>query len=153
MSTDKAAFQVKRLNEGDLFSFRALIHLFQEVFEMEEIPYMDDAYLCSLLARQSFVALAIIHEQEIIGGLTAWELQMYYGKYKELFIYDVGVKDAFRRKGLGHRLLSALRDWCRENGVREFFVPAHEQDTHALEFYRSAGGEEEKVVHFKFPVK
>ena len=43
-----------------------------------------------------------------------------------------------------------LNDDCRQKGVAEVFVAASEEDTHALDFYRSTGGAAEKVVHFTY---
>ena len=38
----------------------------------------------------------------------------------------------------------------RKNGINEFFVLAHEEDEHAVEFYHSTGGKSEKVVNFLY---
>jgi hypothetical protein len=36
--------------------------------------------------------------------------------------------------------------------MQEIFVDANEEDQHALDFYRSMNGREEKVVQFSYPV-
>ena len=85
-----------------------------------------------------------------MGGLTAYELPLYYSEYSEIFIYDVAIKPDFQRKRFGTMLLSALKQYCRDNGIKEFFVEASEEDKYAVHFYQSAGGTAEKVIQFNF---
>jgi len=142
--------QIKRLGKKDLALFKELICVFQAVFEMENAVRPDESYLQNVLNKRDFIALAVIHKNEVIGGLTAYELQMIYGEYSELFIYDLGIKAEFQRKGLGKKLISAVKEYCKQNEIKEFFVPVNEEDKHALDFYRSTGGRAEKVVHFNY---
>lgn len=89
----------------------------------------------------------------VAGGATAYVLAPYHARMPELFIYDVAIATQHQRKGLGAKLIAALKDYCRENNIGEMFVPAHEEDTHALDFYRSTGGKAEKVVLFTYDNK
>jgi aminoglycoside 3-N-acetyltransferase I len=146
-------FQTKLLGKEDTSLFKKLISMLHEVFEMNEASLPDETYLQTLLERQDFIALVVVHKDEIIGGLTAHVLPMYYSKDSEVFIYDVGVKAEFQRKGIGHLMISSLKDYCKQNGIKDFFVAAHEEDKHALDFYQSTGGKAEKVVHFNYPLK
>jgi aminoglycoside 3-N-acetyltransferase I len=52
--------------------------------------------------------------------------------------------------GVGKELIRSLKEECSRNGIKEFFVMAHEEDEHAIEFYRSTGGTSEKVVNFLY---
>jgi hypothetical protein len=52
--------------------------------------------------------------------------------------------------GLSAKFLSSLIACCRQEGLGEMFVAAHEEDAGALDFYRAAGGREEKVRHFSY---
>lgn len=49
-------------------------------------------------------------------------------------------------------MLSTLKEYCRQNGIREIFVDASEHDKHAVDFYHSSGGKAEKVVQFIYTV-
>src|SRR5258708_4784311 len=142
--------QVIQLGIGDLIKFQKLIVIFQEVFQMENRPMTNEVYLRRLLENPLVIVFAIQYKNEIVGGLTAYELPLYYAEYSEIFIYDVAIKPGFQRKGLGTMLISALKDYCRDNGIKEFFVEASGKEKHAVHFYQSAGGTAEKVVQFNF---
>jgi aminoglycoside 3-N-acetyltransferase I len=143
-------FQIQRLREEDAILFRQLIAVFQEVFEMKNTATPNDVYLLKLLADPAFYAYIIKIENEIVGGLTAYELANYYSESSEMFIYDMAVKTAFQHKGLGKQLIQSLKEYCLSNNIGTMFVAAQEADQHAIEFYHSTGGTAEKVIHFNY---
>jgi aminoglycoside 3-N-acetyltransferase I len=145
--------KVVRLDKGDILLFRQLIHLFQEVFEMENPELADEPYLIKILSQPSFVAFVICCEDKIAGGLIGYELPMYYGEYSELYIYDVAIAPEFQRKGFGQQLFSSVKQYCAENKIRGMFVEASEEDEGAIEFYRSTDGVEQPVRHFDYYLK
>ena len=142
-------FQIKRLNHEGLADFRSLVNLFNLVFE-EEPRIGSDNHLRRLLSREEFIVLVALTENEVAGGLTAYELSTYYSDSSEIFLYDLAVKPEYQRRGIGKGLIESLRAYCRKNEIKEFFVMAHEEDEHAVEFYRSTGGKSEKVVNFLY---
>lgn len=142
-------FQIKHLRKEDLADFQALINLFNAVFE-EESRIAGETHLLKLLSSQSFIALAALVENEVVGGLTAYELPMYYSDSSEIFLYDLAVKPEFQRMGIGKGLIQSLKEHCVKYGIKIFFVMAHEEDEHAIEFYRATGGKSEKVMNFLY---
>ena len=144
-------FQIKRLEKHDVPLLKKLIDIFDDVFENAVHSVASETYLQMLLEKSEFIALAAVPGEEVLGGLTAYELPMYYTEESELYLYDIAVKTDSQRKGIGKKLLSALSDYCRQHEIREMFVEAHEEDQHAVDFYHTAGGHPEKVVHFNFP--
>jgi aminoglycoside 3-N-acetyltransferase I len=143
-------FKIKRLHTKDVKLFGKLIELFQKIFEMKNTTPKGESYLKKILANPQFIAFTAFRENKVIGGLTGYELPMYYSKQSEIFIYDVGIKPEFQRKGVGKMLLSALKEYGKQNGVKEIFVAAHAEDRHALKFYKAINGKPEKVVHFNY---
>ncbi|MES2516200.1 MAG: GNAT family N-acetyltransferase, partial [Bacteroidota bacterium] len=145
-------YQVKKLDWNDLILFEQLILVFREVFRSETILSFDEDHLANLLQNPTFVVYAVFHNEELVGGLTAYELPLYYLNKSELFIYDIAVKKEFQRKGLGKQLLLAVTVYCKDNHIENMFVVANEEDEHALDFYRSTGGTAEKVMLFNYSV-
>lgn len=145
----KMRFQIKRLTEEHLTDFQALVSLFNMVFD-EESKIGSETHLLKLLSNKDFIALAAVAENKIVAGLTAYELPMYYSDSSEIFIYDLAVKPEYQRMGIGKELIQSLKSHCIQAGIKEFFVMAHEEDEHAIEFYRSTGGKSEKVVNFLY---
>jgi len=117
---------------------------------MKEDEKAEEHHLKELLEKPGFIALVITFENKIAGGLTAYELPMYYCARKEIYIYDVAIDPAFQRMGLGKQILGWLKEYCVANNIHEFFVQAHVEDKHAINFYHSAGGRAERVIHFNF---
>jgi aminoglycoside 3-N-acetyltransferase I len=142
-------FEIKQLRKEDLSTFNSLIEMFNLVFE-EEPKIRSEAHSLKLLGNKSFIAIAALAENQVVGGLTAYELPMVYSDYSEIFVYDLAVKPEYQRMGIGKRLIQSLKEYCIKNGIKEFFVLAHEEDEHAIEFYRATGGKSEKVVNFLY---
>ena len=152
MGSDNIEINIKHLTFQHLPLFQKLLQLFHEVFEMGEEITVSDSYLSSLLAKPEFIALAAVDGDEVLGGLTAYVMPMYYKESAEAYLYDMAVGNAHQRKGIGKQLVGALIAYCKEHGISTAFVEAHEEDTHAVEFYLSTGGKAEKVVHFNYHI-
>ena len=150
MKQEPKPIEIKRLNESDLPFFKSLIDLFNLVFEENRSNIGSDAALTGLLGKPHFIAMAALVEQKVVGGLTAYELPMYYADHSEVFVYDLAVKPEYQRMGVGKELIRSLQAECSRRGVREFFVLAHEEDEHAIKFYHSTGGKSERVVNFLY---
>ena len=150
MKQDLKTVEIKRLSVSDLPRFKSLVDLFNMVFEENRSNIGNDAHLSRLLGEPHFIAMVALVEQEVAGGLTAYELPLYYANDSEVFLYDLAIKPEYQRMGIGKELIRSLKDLCRGNGVKEFFVLAHEEDEHAIEFYHCTGGKSEKVVNFLY---
>lgn len=138
-----------RLSAGDVTLARDLFVMMSEVFETEVVA-LGDGYLHRLLSRPDFWAVAAFAEQKLVGGVTAHTLPMTRSESAELFIYDLAVRPEHQRKGVGRRLMSALREAAAAAGIHDVFVPADNEDEHALEFYRALGGDASPVTIFTF---
>ena len=117
MNFSAEKLEVRKLAPVDVSAFNLLIHLFNEVFEEDEPAISSETNLFKLLSNTHFVALAAFYENEIVGGLTAYELPMYYLENSEMFLYDLAVKPDYQRMGIGKRLLHRLNEYCLEKGM------------------------------------
>ena len=115
-------------------------------------PYesLSDRYLDSLLARPEFWAFVALRSRAVVGGLTAHALQMTTREAAEVFLYDIAVDRNHQRQGIGRRLVEALRFQARAAGIQVVFVPAENEDIHAIEFYKALGGSPTDVTFFEF---
>ena len=57
-----------------------------------------------------------------------------------MFLYELGVDDSFRRRGIDQFLVSALADIARERGCYGMWVLTEEDNAPAQATYRRAGG-------------
>ena len=141
--------EIRRFSRDDAAVARQLFVLMAEVFDEQARP-LSDAYLGRLLGRPEFWAVAAFIDGDLVGGLTAHTLPMTRGESSEIFVYDVAVRADRQRLGVGRRLLAALREMAATQGIHDLFVPADDDDTHALEFYRALGGRGSPVTLFVF---
>jgi aminoglycoside 3-N-acetyltransferase I len=140
------------------FTLRVLdaddLPLAQQLFKMWRrednvmAPPATDQTLRGLLARDDFHVVAALHEGQVIGGLTAYELEMYTEDATELFIYEVGVDEARRRQGVGRALIEFARELCRSRRLSAMYVPAYASDARAVAFYDACGLKREDVAWY-----
>lgn len=139
---------IRKLGPDDVELAQQMLRLFHEAFEKEDAEPPAPKYLQSLLARQDFHAVVALRGQKVVGGLTAYELEMLTREARELFIYDVAVAQLHRRGGIGRALLEAARELCVERGLCAMYVAASADEEHAVRFYEAAGLEREDVAWF-----
>lgn len=146
---------VRRLAPDDLAVFRGLLAMFGEAFEepgtFGDAPPSDD-YLHALLARDTFVALAALDGERVVGGLAAYVLDKYEQARAELYIYDLAVAERHRRRGIATALIRALQPIAAARGAWVIFVQADRGDDPAIALYESLGRRED-VLHFDIPVR
>ena len=86
--------------------------LFKKVFDevditAKELP--EEKYLEHLLATPTFHIFAAIADGKIVGGLTAYEFEMYLKKEKEAYLYDLAVDKDYRRQGIARALMDRIK--------------------------------------------
>lgn len=144
--------EIKRLEKQEIDLFKELLVLFEDVFEMENFSMPTDTHLRKVLKDHSFAAFVAISDNKLVGGLTSYIIEQYYSTSPLVYIYDLAIKTDFQRQGIGKMLMAAILTYGKEIGAEEVFVQADNIDHHALEFYKSTGGNAEKVVHFTYPL-
>lgn len=152
--TNRDAYRIQRLTADDLPRMHALLSVFGEAFDEVETygaARPDDAYLRRLLGSDTFIALTALKGEEVVGGLAAYELPKFEQARSELYIYDLAVAAAHRRRGIATALILALRELAAERGAYVVFVQADHGDDPAIALYTKLGTREE-VLHFDIPV-
>src|SRR5690554_5681505 len=134
----------RKLKSGDLQFLKKLLAVYETVFEMEDFHLPGDAYLQTLLERESMIFYVAVLNKEVVGGLSAHVLPSVYFESAEVYIFDLGVKTSLQRRGIGRELITSLSDFCKKHNYREIFVQADITDQHALDFYRAIGGQPER---------
>jgi ribosomal protein S18 acetylase RimI-like enzyme len=61
----------------------------------------------------------------------------------EMFLNELGVSPAFRRKGVATTLLEELIELCKDRGCSEMWVLTDEENTPAMLTYERTGGKRE----------
>lgn len=147
MSSD---FAIRRLTAADVQIFRKLNTVFGEAFG-EPVTYgaepPSDSYLAGLLGKDHVAVVVAEAGGQVVGGLVAYELDKFERERREVYIYDLAVADAFRRRGIATALINGLREIARMRGASVIFVQADHGDDPAIALYEKLGVREE-VLHF-----
>ncbi|MGV9884286.1 N-acetyltransferase family protein [Streptomyces sp. NPDC003006] len=90
--------------------------------------------------------LLLAYEEESAGtpvGFVSGVETVHPDKGAEMFLYELGVAERFRRRGTGRALVHALAALARERGCEGMWVGVDTDNEAALATYRSAGGKDE----------
>ena len=98
-------------------------------------------------AQDFFIALAASCKNEVVGGLTAYELPRFEQERSEIYIYDLAVSAVHRRNGVATALIEKLKALAAERGAWIIFVQADYGDDPAIALYTRLGSRED-VLHF-----
>ena len=138
------------LGSADVASMRAMLAMFGTAFgdvETYTARQPDDRYLKALLARDTFVAVAAFARGEVVGGLAGYVLPKFEQARSEIYIYDLAVAEAERRRGIATALVGAVQRLAAERGIWVVFVQADHGDDAAIALYTKLGVRED-VLHF-----
>jgi ribosomal protein S18 acetylase RimI-like enzyme len=69
-------------------------------------------------------------------------------KGTEMFLYELGVGEPYRRQGVGSALVEALKELAREKGCYGMWVLCDDDNAAAVKTYRKVGGSPSKPMLF-----
>ena len=127
--------QIKKLEKSEISDFKALIEIFKEVFENDEI-ILESEQLGDLLSKPDFMVFVVTLDGNVIGGLTIYVLHRYYASKPLAYIYDVGISPMYQGKGFGKALMAEVCQFCKQNNFEDAYVEAESDDIDAVNFYR-----------------
>jgi aminoglycoside 3-N-acetyltransferase I len=150
-----STYRVQRLVSGDSSIVHAMLTMFGEAFEDLDSyggSPPTPAYLDDLLGGPSFIAVAALKGDEVVGGLAAYELRKFEKQRSELYIYDLAVAASHRREGIATALIDELRGIAKQRGAYVIYVQADLGDEPAIALYTKLGARED-VLHFDIPIQ
>ena len=148
------SFSIKQLSAIDLELMDSTLSLFGDAFnEVETYTARrpGNAYLRKLLGSDYFIALVAIQDNQVVGALAAYELHKFEQERSEIYIYDLAVDAAHRRKGIATAMIQSLRAIAAARGAYVIFVQADYGDDPAVALYTKLGARED-VMHFDIAV-
>lgn len=143
-------YEIRVLAEGDARLARDLLDCFAESFDDPETyssAQPDDGYLATLLGGDSLFAIVALDRERVVGGLVGYELRKLEQRRSELYIYDLAVREPYRRGGIATALLERVKALARERAAWVIYVQADLGDDPAIALYSGLGTRED-VLHF-----
>ena len=145
-----ASFAVKVLQPGGAGALREMLTMFGRAFA-DVATYTarqpGDDYLEGLLASSTFIGLAAVADERVIGGIAAYVLPKFEQVRSEIYIYDLAVDEKHRRQGVATALIAELRRVAAARRAYVIFVQADREDEAAISLYARLGVRED-VLHF-----
>lgn len=146
--------EILRLGPNDKERLRAVNLLFADVFADSRTYAAEppsDAYVEKLLAKPEVFALAALDRNAVVGALVAYELPKLEQERSEVYIYDLAVREAHRRRGIATALIERVKSLASESGAWVVYVQADYGDDPAVALYTKLGVRED-VMHFDIAV-
>jgi aminoglycoside 3-N-acetyltransferase I len=147
-------YAYRRLTRADVSLLKDLLRVFGQAFgEVDTYQHSvpDDDYLTRLLGKQHFIAVVAMTGEEVVGGLTAYELDKFEQDRREIYIYDLAVAETHRRQGVATGMIGELGRIASERNVFVIFVQADLADDAAIALYESVG-RRKTAYHFDIAV-
>ncbi len=126
------------LGPDDILLVRELLNLFSDAFEEPEsytANQPSDVYLASSLAARDFVLVAALADGMVVGGFGGYELAKFEQERRELFIYDLAVEEAYRRRGIATAMLEFAQEIARERNAYLVWIQSEADDEAASAVY------------------
>jgi aminoglycoside 3-N-acetyltransferase I len=150
---NQPALKIQTLSGADIDVMRQMLAMFGDAFG-ERATYTEaqpsDAYLADLLSSETFVAVAARSGPNVVGGLAAYFLRKFEQARTEIYIYDLAVDEAFRRRGVATAMIEELKKIAVAKGAYIIYVQADHGDDAAIALYTKLGVRED-VLHFDIP--
>jgi ribosomal protein S18 acetylase RimI-like enzyme len=134
------SLSVRRLGSGDesiLLQLAADDAAFDLAGRGAPLRPLDPAAARRYLSNSSVLYWVAFDDTQPVGSLVYMLLPLDTGAGAEVLLYDIGVHQAWRRRGIGRLLLREMEHWMRTHEVAAVWVLA--DNSTAVAFYRACG--------------
>jgi ribosomal protein S18 acetylase RimI-like enzyme len=122
--------RIRDLTDGPAEAIAAVARLFDH-------PSQPAA--AARFAREPGHHLLVAFEEDVPAGFVTGVEMTHPDKGTEMFLYELGVDEQFRRRGIGRALVAALADRARGRGCYGMWVLTDGDNGAALRAYQAAG--------------
>lgn len=143
----KEQIQIRQLTEIEPALLKELNSLFDTGTEW------DVEQGNKFLSNQSNALFVAYWDERMVGFITGYRLQRFDKRVAEVLLYEIGVGENFRRKGIGKRLVEELINWAKQTGADEVWVLTNKSNKEAVRLYQSVGGKTESKDEQMFVIK
>jgi ribosomal protein S18 acetylase RimI-like enzyme len=109
------------------------------VAEIHERGPIDDAAMSSFLKSAECFLLLAVEDGCVVGSLNGYSLRQPDRSRPQFLLYELDVRQDYRRRGIGLALVNAFTDEARAAGAFEVWVVSNESTSAAVELYRKCG--------------
>ena len=144
------SYKITKLTTADVLLAKRLIYEWQVEDGVQEPVVPGDEYLQKLLGQDTFHAFVATDESLVIGGLSAYEMRMFTSEEDEIFLYEIGVNEHYRQRGVARAMIDELKKVCVTKGINTFYVGTATDNEPAKKLYKATGGDMELIPWFTY---
>lgn len=126
-------YYCRRLDTNDIPMILQMNKDFREGF-------IDENNISGFLSDTKNVLFTAIMDDRIVGFAYGYVLRRMDAKPDMLYIHEVGVVEEYQRQGIGFRMMTELKNWCRDNNVSKCFLSCYQNNIGANKLYKKLGG-------------
>lgn len=126
--------EIRRIREGDA------VRMAERLFDGPPRPEDTERFLADQRHH-----LLIAYVGDVPAGMISGVEMTHPDKGTEMFLYELGVDEPFRRQGIGQALVSALADVALERGCYGMWVLTDEDNFAAKATYGRVGATSERT--------
>ncbi|WP_299457923.1 GNAT family N-acetyltransferase [uncultured Microscilla sp.] len=146
-------YTIKKLTQADITLAKQLIEAWHTDDGATQVIYPREKYLAKLLTKKSFHAYVAMVGNKVVGGLTAYEMEMFDTEETEMFLFEIGVNKEARQKGIATALIEALKQTCYQQHIAIIFVGTSMDNEAAKKLYAKTGGSLEITPFYTYELK
>ncbi len=135
--------QIRQARESD---FAQIIELFKEFAEFEKSPEkMTNSVDRMHKEKECFHCFVAENEEGEIVGYSTYFFSYYTWIGKSLYMDDLYVKENYRKKGIGKRLLGSVIEFAKKEECNKVRWQVSNWNKNGQEFYKGMGAEIDDV--------
>lgn len=146
-------YTIKKLLPTDADLAKALIETWHKDDGATQVIYPREKYLSKMLNKKSFHTYVALANNKVVGGLTAYEMDMFDTEETEMFLFEIGVNQAVRQQGIATALIEALKQTCTDKRITTIFVATSIDNEVAKKLYTNTGGALEITSFYTYTLK
>ena len=120
-------------------------------FFTSKTPESFIQYYQGLKDKPNVIFFVATENDTVIGYLSATIMDRPWQKRTPVCnMEEIGVISAYRHKGVGTRLVEALRQECRKRNIAYITLNVYDKNAPALQFYKKLGGQ---IISHRIDIK
>ena len=136
---------IRSAASGDVDAIAPLFDAYREFFTQKPDLAVSRGFLQERLERGESVVLAAFDGDAAAGFLQLYPLFSSWYAKRQWFLSDLYVAEAFRKRGIGARLVAAAIEYAEQTQSRAILVELPFSEPHLTRFYAALGFEKDAV--------
>ena len=132
-------FIIKNAEPEDSKKIGEIFDLYRQFYKKESNVEACKSYIKERLSNNEAQIFYIENEKECMGMTQLYTTFDSLELSKKIILYDLYVRSEYRRKGVGHLLMNAAKDYAKKNNITSIELSTAITNTTAQSLYESLG--------------